>query len=231
MKRMLELVLGMVWGGGPLRKLGARIEPLVGKVTVVSLVDTQVTDVELVHLAGLTELDQLYLMNTKITDAGLVHLKGLTNLQSLDLEHAPVTGAHPKVVQTIMRHSTITLRMDTYGHLFPGQEADAVARMRDVFAVDLPEAGRATGTDNQPGKASCRALQLAQQSGRETLPSAATPCDQHPSPTAQKNTPQPRQRADLGDDMRDGARHRQSAPSWTRTKNLLIKSQLLCQLS
>ena len=49
-----------------------------------------------------------------------------------------VTGAHPKVVQTIMRHSTITLTMDTYGHLFPGQEADAVARMRDVFASRWP---------------------------------------------------------------------------------------------
>jgi len=38
-----------------------------------------------------------------------------------------MTGAHPKVVQQVMRHSTITLTMDTYGHLFPGQEADAVA--------------------------------------------------------------------------------------------------------
>lgn len=93
MKRMLELVLGMVWGAGPLRKLGARIEPLVGKVTVVSLVDTQVTDVELVQLAGLTELDQLYLMNTKITDAGLVHLVELPNLRELDLDRTQVTDA------------------------------------------------------------------------------------------------------------------------------------------
>ena len=31
-------------------------------------------------------------------------------------------------VQVVMRHSTITLTIDTYGHLFPGQEADAVAR-------------------------------------------------------------------------------------------------------
>ena len=28
---------------------------------------------------------------------------------------------YPKVVQTVMRHSTITLTMDTYGHLFPEQ--------------------------------------------------------------------------------------------------------------
>ena len=108
-----------------------------------------------------------------------------------------------------MRHSTITLTMDTYGHLFPGQEADAVARMRDVFAVDLPEAGRATGTDNQPGKASCRALQLAQQSGRVALRSAATPCDQPTSPAAQKNSPKPVRVADLDDAVRVAARSRE----------------------
>jgi integrase len=42
-------------------------------------------------------------------------------------------GAHPKAVQTIMRHSTITLTMDTYGHLFPGQEADAIALLPRMF--------------------------------------------------------------------------------------------------
>jgi len=45
-----------------------------------------------------------------------------------------MTGAHPKVVQTVMRHSTITLTMDTYGHLFPGQEADAISRLPDMLA-------------------------------------------------------------------------------------------------
>jgi len=45
-----------------------------------------------------------------------------------------MTGAHPKVVQTVMRHSTITLTMDTYGHLFPGQEADAINRLPDMLA-------------------------------------------------------------------------------------------------
>ena len=37
-----------------------------------------------------------------------------------------LAGAHPKAVQSIMRHSTITLTMDTYGHLFPGQDAETV---------------------------------------------------------------------------------------------------------
>lgn len=38
-----------------------------------------------------------------------------------------MTGAHPKIVQTIMRHGTITLTMDSYGHLFPGDESTAVS--------------------------------------------------------------------------------------------------------
>ena len=58
-----------------------------------------------------------------------------------------MTGAHPKVVQQIMRHSSITLTMDTYGHLFPGQEADAVDGLRQMFA-EPPRNLRATGTDD-----------------------------------------------------------------------------------
>jgi integrase len=44
-----------------------------------------------------------------------------------------MAGAHPKTIQTVMRHSAITLTMDTYGHLFPGQEADAVNRLRQMM--------------------------------------------------------------------------------------------------
>jgi integrase len=44
-----------------------------------------------------------------------------------------LAGCHPKVVQTVMRHSTITLTMDAYGHLFPGQVADATAKLPDML--------------------------------------------------------------------------------------------------
>jgi integrase len=59
-----------------------------------------------------------------------------------------MTGAYPKTVQAVMRHCTITLMMDTYGHLFPGQEADAVARMRDMV-IGPPIARQATGTNDE----------------------------------------------------------------------------------
>ena len=58
-----------------------------------------------------------------------------------------MAGNHPKTVQAIMRHSSITLTMDTYGHLFPGQEAEAVAKMPGMFGSG-PQALAATGTDS-----------------------------------------------------------------------------------
>lgn len=60
-----------------------------------------------------------------------------------------MTGAHPKAVQSVMRHSSITLTLDTYGHLLPGQEADTVARFPSMMgdAGDASEM-RATGTDD-----------------------------------------------------------------------------------
>ena len=122
-----------------------------------------------------------------------------------------MTGTHPNVVQQVMRHSTITLTMDTDGHLFPGQEADAVDRLRYMLVDDrsTPESLRATGTTDRPNQNPKFALQLAQQSGRVALRSAATPCDQPTSPAAQKNSPKPVRVADLDDAVRVAARSRE----------------------
>jgi integrase len=40
-----------------------------------------------------------------------------------------VQGVHIKTVQTIMRHKSITLTADTYGHLFPNAEPEAIDKM------------------------------------------------------------------------------------------------------
>jgi integrase len=56
-----------------------------------------------------------------------------------------MAGAPVKAVQAVMRHSTITLTMDRYGHLFPGQEADTVARLPAMMG-DAPHL-KATGTE------------------------------------------------------------------------------------
>lgn len=65
-------------------------------------------------------------------------------------------GVNPKAIQTIMHHSTITLTMDTYGHLMPGQEADAIARMPAIL-----EGGKQK-RQRQRQRALCRGVPLLQ---------------------------------------------------------------------
>ena len=57
---------------------------------------------------------------------------------------AALGGASPKAIQTLMRHSSITLTLDTYGHLLPDEAAETVARMPFVEPIRLSM----TGTDD-----------------------------------------------------------------------------------
>lgn len=45
-----------------------------------------------------------------------------------------LAGEHVKTVQIVMRHGSITLTMDTYGHLFPGQAEDAPVKLAAILA-------------------------------------------------------------------------------------------------
>jgi hypothetical protein len=56
-------------------------------------------------------------------------------------------GVHPKVVQSIMRHSDINLTMSRYTHIFAEQESEAVAKLPD-FSISSNQQQVATGTDN-----------------------------------------------------------------------------------
>lgn len=65
-------------------------------------------------------------------------------------------------MQRIMRHSSITLTMDTYGHLFPGEEAETVDHLPDM-TVKPVDPVKATGTcDYLSGDRHVLALRLAQ---------------------------------------------------------------------
>lgn len=80
------------------------------------------------------------------------HLKnaGLPNLRFHDLRHSCASllvaqGVHPRVVMEILGHSTITLTMNTYSHVLPQAQRDAVILMGSLFApsgateVDQPD--------------------------------------------------------------------------------------------
>jgi len=63
---------------------------------------------------------------------------GLPLMRFHDLRHSAATillskGVHPKIVQEMLGHSSITMTMDTYSHLFPSMQQDASSGMDDVF--------------------------------------------------------------------------------------------------
>lgn len=67
-----------------------------------------------------------------------------------------LAGVHPKAIQSVMRHSTITLTLDRYGHLLPSMEATAIADMgRMVRGADprsLAREKQAGGSRRAKGK-------------------------------------------------------------------------------
>ncbi|HEY8666419.1 MAG TPA: tyrosine-type recombinase/integrase, partial [Tepidisphaeraceae bacterium] len=54
-------------------------------------------------------------------------------------------GVNPKTAQTLARHSTITLTMDRYTHLYAGDMAAALDALPDLSA-SIGQTARATGT-------------------------------------------------------------------------------------
>lgn len=55
-------------------------------------------------------------------------------------------GASPKALQSLMRHSAITLTLDTYGHLLPDEAAQTVEKTPTIEPMRL----RMRGTTNTP---------------------------------------------------------------------------------
>jgi integrase len=83
---------------------------------------------------------------------GLLRKAGLPDIRVHDLRHTAASlhllkGTHPKVVQEMLGHSTITLTLDTYSHVAPGMHAEAAKKMDSLFsAAPLT----AVGAENQP---------------------------------------------------------------------------------
>jgi len=76
------------------------------RVRSVHLMGTAISDQELKHLSGLTNLEQLFLSYTQISDKGLKHLSGLTNLSWLWLTNTHVSDEglkHLSGITTLIR--------------------------------------------------------------------------------------------------------------------------------
>jgi len=42
-------------------------------------------------------------------------------------------GVHPKIVQKMLGHSSITINLDTYSHVLPNMQEKAVEAMEDIL--------------------------------------------------------------------------------------------------
>ena len=130
-----------------------------------------------------------------------------------------MVGVHPKVVQTVMRHSSITLTMDTYGHLFPGQEADAIKKLPNMLSAS-PNDLQATGTDGG-------GQDIAQQLNGKSSPSVAMGGETTPAEEPPNNHRKSLELTVFGGSRQDVARLDENRPGGIRTPDQGIMSPLL----
>ncbi len=142
------------------------------------------------------------------------------------------SGVHPKVAQTIMRHSNIDLTMSRYTHIFGGQESEAVAKLPDL-SLPSRQNQKATGTNDEPitgaykklTKNSCfdglsasligTANDWKNQKGGETGAAAKSLQTSHLSTDKEHMSP-----GDIDSNV--------NTPGRTRTCDLRIRNPLLC---
>ena len=70
----------------------------------------------------------------------ILEAAGLPDMRLYDLRHTAATlrlvnGEHPKVVQEMLGHASITLTMDTYSHVLPGMQEESAARLDALLAA------------------------------------------------------------------------------------------------
>jgi hypothetical protein len=68
---------------------------------------------------------------------------GLPRMRIHDLRHTAATlllkhGVHPKVVQELLGHSSITLTLDTYSHVVPSLHVEVAAHMQGILDGSAP---------------------------------------------------------------------------------------------
>jgi len=82
---------------------------------------------------------------------------GLPRIRFHDLRHSAASlllsmGTHPKVVQELLGHSQISLTVDTYSHVLPGLQRQAVDDSGALLATERPQSfGRVQSLGHQLG--------------------------------------------------------------------------------
>ncbi|MFL5655168.1 MAG: tyrosine-type recombinase/integrase, partial [Ktedonobacteraceae bacterium] len=68
----------------------------------------------------------------------LLQKAGLPDIRFHDLRHSAATmllgmGVHPKIVQEILGHNQISMTLDTYSHVLPTMQREAMSKMNDAL--------------------------------------------------------------------------------------------------
>jgi integrase len=74
----------------------------------------------------------------------LLKRAGLPEIRFHDLRHTAATlllsrGVHPKLVQELLGHATITQTMDTYSHVLPGMGDQTANAMERALSPDITD--------------------------------------------------------------------------------------------
>ena len=130
-----------------------------------------------------------------------------------------------------LRVAHFTLTIDTYGHLFPGQEIEALSRLQHIFNPTQPDELRATGTDDLRILTNEESQHMAQQSARDKGRDVASQCDEIDSGELQEEPHKPLQIASQDDVMREDASADASSGGGIRTPDTRIMIPLSSDLN
>ncbi|HXF72084.1 MAG TPA: site-specific integrase, partial [Actinomycetota bacterium] len=79
--------------------------------------------------------------------AGITPLRRIHDLRHTAAALAIEAGAHPKMVQEMLGHSSITVTLDVYGHLFPSLHDALAASLEETFRRAAAERGTVVPMD------------------------------------------------------------------------------------
>jgi len=103
----------------------------------------------------------------------LLQRAGLPRIRFHDLRHTTATllltnGVHPKVVASLLGHSTVQITLDTYSHVTPTLAREAVARLDALVANSIANSAREPGA-GATDEASLSASFCGAEGGTRTL--------------------------------------------------------------
>jgi integrase len=87
----------------------------------------------------------------------LLKKAGLPDVRFHDMRHSVATfllsmGVHPRVAQDILGHAEISMTLDTYSHVSPTMQREAMEKLNKLFNEWNETPGKEEGTDDEESR-------------------------------------------------------------------------------